>query len=211
MKWGGVKRQYDAYNDAINKFKDDSEYMLFVDADEFLKVNVNDKSAFEIINEIFDKTPLASSIGINWMIYGSANRKQMPSGLVLENYLYHSSYKFEKNYHLKVIINPRRVIGFKNPHFVISSGKYITVTANTEHPLFVDGPMHEPDYSLLQINHYFCKSYEEFIIKRNKGKADDLTPRDLNEFYTHDKNDIYDHSMLIYAEKIKRLLYKSEK
>ena len=59
---------------------------------------------------------------------------------------------------------------------------------------------------MIRINHYFTKSYDEWMIRRSRPKADykDVNAkRTIEEFYEHDNNDIYDDGMLEYSIKLK--------
>lgn len=49
-----------------------------------------------------------------------------------------------------------------------------------------------------QINHYFCKTRPEFIKKINRGQADQYAKRKLEEFESHDKNEVDDFLALNY-------------
>lgn len=55
----------------------------------------------------------------------------------------------------------------------------------------------------IAINHYFTKSYDEFVTKRNRGKADQVKMRPMSEFEEHDKNEVYDDGMLKYINTLK--------
>lgn len=55
------------------------------------------------------------------------------------------------------------------------------------------------------INHYFCKSKEEWIVRRALGKADQIgNERTLSEFYTYDAeaNVVYNPRALQYVHEI---------
>jgi hypothetical protein len=44
-------------------------------------------------------------------------------------------------------------------------------------------------FNKLRINHYFIKSYEEFLQKRQRGKADHIDEkRPMRDFYDYDRN-----------------------
>ncbi|MDR2467834.1 MAG: hypothetical protein LBD22_02610, partial [Spirochaetaceae bacterium] len=44
-------------------------------------------------------------------------------------------------------------------------------------------------FDKLRINHYFIKSYEEFLQKRERGRADFNVIRPMQDFYDHDRNE----------------------
>lgn len=61
----------------------------------------------------------------------------------------------------------------------------------------------------MRINHYFTKCEQQWITRRALGKADKGSDfiRNMDEFYRHDNNDIYDDIMLAYSNDIKDLIY----
>jgi hypothetical protein len=62
----------------------------------------------------------------------------------------------------------------------------------------IDGPTGEHTSTYIQINHYFLRSFEEFKIKVQRGRADIDQLRRLNDFYKFDSesNVIVDKSII---------------
>ena len=59
------------------------------------------------------------------------------------------------------------------------------------------------DHNIIQINHYFCKSREEWIFKRLRGMADkppDKKYRPDNNFDAHDQNEEEDGQTALVSE-----------
>ncbi|KRM84216.1 glycosyl transferase 2 [Limosilactobacillus coleohominis DSM 14060] len=189
----GNSRQMDAYNDALIKSRKESKYIAFLDADEFMFLPESSKSLLQIINKIFSKNSKIGGVIINWLIFGSSGFDKAPKGFVTQNFLYRSNFGFSKNRHVKTICDPRKVEGINNPHYVEYKLGYFSVNTVGEK---AKGPFTEyNDNTPIRINHYFTKSKEEFLKKRNRGMADKPGIRDLSDFYTHDKNDVFDNSM----------------
>lgn len=65
-------------------------------------------------------------------------------------------------------------------------------------PFSPDSQSDMPPY----VNHYFCKSLEEFAVKRSRGMADNLGIRDQSSFSEHDRNEVEDRSMLPKAAEV---------
>ena len=62
-KMPGFMRQCDAYNDALNRYGRDCQYMIFLDLDEFVYCER------EYLPDVFEeklKDPYAAALGINW-------------------------------------------------------------------------------------------------------------------------------------------------
>ena len=58
----------------------------------------------------------------------------------------------------------------------------------------------------IRINHYYCKSYEEFLLKRNRGMADKTGIVPMQNFHDHDRNEIKNDSTM---DKYIPLIYKN--
>ncbi|MBP3256318.1 MAG: glycosyltransferase family 92 protein [Clostridia bacterium] len=189
-----------AYKDAVKKHKEEVKYLGFIDIDEFV-VPVNNPSILNMLNEIMPLDSNAAGVAINWKIYGSSGFMEKQDGLIIENYRYRADDNFENNKYIKTICNPRLIEDIKNVYSPIyinnmynidESGNKVTGKTNSKCPCLK-----------LRINHYFTKSMEEYIIKMNKGKADSLDKRTLDDFNSNNKNDIYDYNLEQYANLLK--------
>lgn len=196
----GKGRQVDAYNKTINKYRKECKYIGFFDIDEFIKVDPG-INLVKKVDSIFSNDSSVGGIVLNWVMFGSGNLKKKTQGLVIERFLYHSKLDFIENIHVKSIVNPRVVMDFRNPHFAIYRKGYSAYNLAKK---VVKGPFNN-DFSNLEIriNHYFTKSEEEFLAKRNKGLADQNAKRGDDEFVKFDQNDVYDDSMLAISKQLK--------
>ncbi len=194
-KYDGYAKQMDAYNDALNNFGKLTKYMGFLDIDEFIVVK-NGKGLKEIFDKFFS-LPHVGGIVINWQIFGSSHYKKKPQGLVTNNFVYRARKDFYTNRHIKSIVDPRKTIGFINePHSVCFLPGFWAINEKKNR---VDGPLaNEVCTEIIQLNHYFTKSKEEFIKKRQRGQATVEKPRTLMDFTFHDKNDLFDDTLRSY-------------
>ncbi len=194
----GKNRQNDAYNDSLNKNRNSVKYMAFIDIDEF--INTHDISLVSYLDESLSDAKTAGLV-LNWKIFGSAHLNKKTQEMVLERFLYSSDETFVRNKHVKTICKPKQVLGIINPHYcVYLSNRYaVSVDGKKSTGPYNDNVKFYP----ICINHYFCKSYEEFVEKRARGKADSLGIRDVHEFEEHDVNDFYDDGMLKYVSQIR--------
>lgn len=197
----GKDMQILSYMLSIYSHKNETKYMGFIDADEFV-FPVNGGTLMDVIDPILTSTD-ASGITINWRMYGSSGYETKKDGLVTENYKLRALDDFEANKHIKTICNPRDVVFFRTPHNPI----YFKGYSVDENKNKVVGPFNENGTcNKLRINHYFTKSLEEYISKMNRGRADSYRKRDINDFYRHDKNDVYDFIMEDYITLVKNNL-----
>lgn len=178
----GESRQIPAYVDCIKNHKHDTEWLAIIDLDEFI-VPVNDNTIIEYIEKLTDNI---SQILIGWFIYGSSGNINKPDGLVTENYLFRG----EKRWLHKSIINPR-----------------LSLSVDAHESMMFRGGTKNDD-QCIRINHYHCKSWEEYKYKKNRGDAyygkDAGLDKYTKETFTlHDLNDVYDPIMNKYIGKIR--------
>ena len=199
----GRFRQYDAYNMAIHGYGHKFRYMAFIDADEFVFVrdeNYRDKgfNLYKFVDDFMMSHENAGGIAVNWCIFGSSGHESKPEGGVLENYTMRSEDDFignsYGNLHVKTICDPLKVFYYAHPHFPVYRKGYYNLNENGE---TVIGPFTKKvSFSRIRINHYFSKSKEEFIRKKNRGNADNPFTRSMEDFYFHDQNVIHDTEIL---------------
>lgn len=192
----GKARQMDAYNDVLNKFGNDCHYLAFIDADEYLYVK-NQATTLKALLDTYFSNVNVGGLVVNWQLYGSSGYEKAPKGLVTNNFVYRAKSNFERNRHVKSIVDPRKTAGFINdPHAPYYLPKCYAVNEKKKR---IDGPFTRVvavDY--IQINHYFTKSKAEFILKKNRGQATSEPQRTVKDFEEHDKNDVLDESLRIY-------------
>lgn len=202
----GKSKQLAAYNDAIKKYKSKSRYMAFIDLDEFLAPGVYGEFLPVIIDNIVNKKVHTAGIGVTWRVFGSSGYKEKPDGLVTENYLKRGVDKCWQNYHIKTVCNPRMVKEYVSPHFPLYKLGAWSVNENGKR-LRAWFPLGQC-YDKIKINHYFCKSREEALLKWNRGLADRNQKYDWKKFEEHDLNDVYDDGMLDYISQLKENISK---
>ena len=195
----GDKRQMPAYHEAIDNYKNKSKWIAFIDLDEFI-VPVENETVADFLRIIPENV---RQLLAGWMIYGSSGFETSPEGLVIENYKYH----MEENYdfQVKAIINPRFVAEFNTPHFAEMAG--ITVDENLNKITKLPGWPLPKDK--IRINHYHCKSKEEYAHRVKRGNAA-LGQNFAKYVYTdeffknYDRNDIFDSIMDKYIPALKK-------
>lgn len=201
----GIARQIPAYNDALQNYRNQSRYIAFIDTDEFLFPVVPGTTIPQLVDEILALDPHAGGVAVNWRMFGSSHLEKKPEGGVLKNFLWRAAEDGRGNDCIKTIVDPRKVAFFNHVHYPIYCLGWHSVDENG---VPVSGWSHPMDaLKKIRINHYFTKSKEEWIARRSLGRADSAdraTDRTMEEFYQHDNNDLYDDSILPYAEHLKK-------
>jgi hypothetical protein len=179
----GKKRQLYAYDDCLEKHRFDTRWIAVIDLDEFI-VPIKDKTITEFLKR-FENFPV---VEINWLIYGSSGAKKKENGTVMERFNHHSEPNHFSNRHVKSIVDPCRIYSFTGCHEAARiSGHAADSYGQLIKKNFRD---RKPQHDVIRINHYAVKSYEEFLLKRNRGRARTNKIRDFQYFENYDLNDV---------------------
>ena len=174
----GKKMQMPAYNDAIARFKKNSHWMAFIDADEFIVLNPEYSNQIMKFMEPFENYDM---LGINWSMFDFNDHETQPqSGFVISNYTRcFADDDHPINRHQKCIVKPSSAKICINPHHIHLKFGNKAVDENFQKLT----PLLSPHVNIkkIRINHYFSKSKEEYLKKINRGKADALDKRPFNK------------------------------
>jgi hypothetical protein len=152
--WPVYPGQGEAYNDCLERHREDSRWIAFIDLDEFL-FSPAGRTVAEILPE-FEEFP---GVGVNCPAYGTSSHATRPPGLVIENYLRRGTVE-RRNRIVKSIVDPARVERPGNePHYF----RYHDMgRAVSEQKQPIQGSMTETlSCDLLRVNHYITRSQEE--------------------------------------------------
>jgi len=188
----GKQKQVEAYHHCLKNFKKKSKWIAFIDTDEFIVP----KSTNGDLNKFLKDFEKHGGLGVNWLLFGSSGLIDKPQKSQLESFILRSREDFGVNEHIKTIVHTKYVkdVG-PNPHcFLYVEGKHC-VNENFERieTAFAKNSTHK-----IQLNHYYCRSLEEYKEKISRGRADDNSQRKLDDFYAHDRdsNIIEDRNIL---------------
>lgn len=199
----GQERQMPAYNDCVRKHRDEVEWLAVIDADEFI-VPVQTHTIQETLKDYKDYP----GVGINWVMYDCNGHIKKPAGGVLENYARcRRQYRNQLSTHIKSIVQPSKVVEFINPHYAIYENEALAVDENKKP---IDGSGRGFAFTdiasikKLRINHYWSKSYEETLQKIERGNADSVKKRKLEECKNlyNIKDYTYDYNMYKYVARL---------
>lgn len=165
--------QLETYIDALRRFGNETEWMAFIDMDEFLR-GVDGAS----ISTILDETPASTAAVLcPWVVYNANGQISREPGLVRERFTQTVKWPF-RNPNWKSIVRPALVQS-------MAAHSPIRMTDGT---LLVDANGNEvkDKYNLpadkLVVDHYYTKSYEEWIKRLKKGSCDPFASRKMEWF-----------------------------
>ncbi|UNC13136.1 glycosyltransferase [Acidiphilium multivorum] len=199
------KYQINAYNDGLQRFGSNFEWIAFFDVDEFLVINrpLDLKSLLRIYAD-----GSAAAIGIPWAIFGSSGHISQPYGLIIDNFIQRSNENFGPNRHVKSIVKPVFTKCCHQPHTFEVNGDYIGLNGKK---LELDNDSllkNIPDYSFGKLNHYFTKSKIQWMQKLKRGYHD--IERLDSDFSIYDVNDVNDRSACRYRFNVLKILKNIE-
>lgn len=177
----GKSMQMTAYKMGLKRFRTETKWMAFIDVDEFIvpKATNGDLPVFLKDYEAY------GGLGINWLIFGSSGLKTKQGASQLSTFTLRSDSSFSTNRHIKSIVQTQYVATVDNPHYVIYKPGYFCVNENFQR---IDGAFSDVSVDKIQVNHYYCRSLEEYEAKIKRGRSDDgEIKRKFEDFHRHDE------------------------
>jgi hypothetical protein len=195
----GDRQQFNAYNHCLRNFKNESRWIAFIDADEFLVPNQCDN-----LQDILPDYESFGGLAVSWMIFGSSYHILRPKGLQIENYTLRA--RNEDWPGVKSIVQPSYTISVSaNPHIFTYKDGYTCVNEDFE---LVSRAGSKTVNRIIQLNHYFSRSYQDFKDKIRRGKADVGGRRSISEYFEVNgyANAVYDDKILRFLPELKTRL-----
>lgn len=205
INYPGDAKQVKAYQHCLDTYGKDSEWIAFLDADEFL-YNTQGASVFgdflpkysmtHCLAGISSLLGYCGGIAVHWELFGSNGHTTKTDGLVIERFTKRNT---DIDKHVKSIVKPACVksVG-TNPHCFYFKDGYGVVLPNDPKPLSKDYAIREYDRrSTVRINHYHVKSVAEYRQRKlrcpdaNSGRP--YSSQKIEEqFRAHDLNQVTD-------------------
>jgi hypothetical protein len=170
---GSTSPQKKAFNAALHLLGElhAFEWTAFLDADEFLiPLLDNEASIAGIISEIDaraknENTEKVEAILLHWKWYASPEQFEWKQGSVIERFS-----QAMPNEHVKSLVRTSNVWSMSRLHVptLISSGRVVDSGGFTTR---LSEQISPACYGVAQINHYFAKSFQEFALKKSRGRG----------------------------------------
>ena len=177
-----------------------ADWVLIVDADEFLNVHVGDRT----VDALIDACGAPDAISVNWRLMGSQGQAKMSDDLVTERFTRGSSFDNPENglvWGFKTLFRPAKFgfFGVHRPKFLKKTELVpgmVTWTNAAGKPMGDQylgkgwrGNKENVTNEFAQVNHYAIKSREDFLLKRLRGTANSKNKGRIDMGYW-DKYDI---------------------
>lgn len=188
----------EAFNDCFNSHKDEYDWILFLDNDEFLTLVHDDNIKEYLGRECFDNV---DAIRVNWLCYDDNNLIYYDNRPMMERFTHPCNddpYTFDENSRFKTILHTSIV---KNANFFHDHAAHCPIL---EDPILVNNcgtqitdkyskytfSLRPINYDLAYYKHYRMKTIDEYvnnkILKLNKYGYDKII-FDLNLFFKYNK------------------------
>lgn len=205
----GQCMQKPAYQDAVYRSKDETEWLAIIDLDEYI-VPVRHDDIKELLKD-YDKY---CGLVVNWVMFDSNGVQKRPANkTVIDTYTrVHKNYQEPINKTIKSIVKPSRVRYINSVHACIYKNNELPVDENSQKlKSSLVFKTKKVSVNKIRINHYHCKSKEDYLSKINKGFADRKRERPYDEKSLNFVPNTTDDVILKYSDKLNKILYdKSE-
>ncbi|MDR1310612.1 MAG: glycosyltransferase family 92 protein, partial [Burkholderiaceae bacterium] len=178
--WSGMRQQHRVYNAALQRFRMETRWLAFIDLDEFI-VPLKKQCIPDVLADFSDQVGLSA----HWLMYGDSGHKSFSDGLVIERFTAHA---LQADEWVKTIINPRAAFSMET-HHACFVGNHAAVNENRRK---VRSRSRPPVAETIRVNHYWGKSWEEYQMKRVKGRVGsrtDILPEDDSFFLIRNRNE----------------------
>ena len=190
----GQKPQIPAYRALLQAFRDDVEWMAFIDIDEYMWPMGNEARISDFLCRL---PPQVGAIALNWATFGSSRQLAYDHRPTPERFTWHAHLNNPVNHNIKSIARTACAVDFTCPHNTIIDPAWTHVHTDLA-PKVPLGPNGRPDtllhclsasvsWSHFRLNHYVIRSWEEYQRKKSRrGRAFTDYPLDQAFFTLHD-------------------------
>lgn len=199
--------QLASYQHAYQAFGHETDWIAFIDGDEFLFPTKENSLTAVLDRYSYEKM---SALAVYWSCFGSSGHLYEPAGLIIENFQYRAPTNFPDNSHVKSIVRGHQGMHFQpGPNAHIFNTIYGTKDENLRDIDAGHMPELNPTYTHLRINHYVCQSYQFFKeFKQNSGAADagPMAIRPDDWWPRYNRNDEHDQEILRFSDAVKQTM-----
>lgn len=214
IDWPIAQGQMSAYKHCVDNFSNDTNWIAFIDLDEFIVPNRED-TIIPLLKRFESNRPVVIAY---WKMFGtSGNIDKDPDKFIIERFVvcwrkYTNIGKFFFNTAYDYA-NELKENSAMHIHWAKYKGHRLPPVNFDDNVICSGINKVENAIPSVQINHYFTKSYEEYLDKKSRGDAFfALNPRDEDYFFFHEmKCQSTDYSAYKYLIKIKQNFKYSKK
>jgi glycosyltransferase involved in cell wall biosynthesis len=211
-RWGDDTKafQITAFNVFRHAYAWEFDRIAFIDADEYIAL-----PASLTLPQLLEARSDCPAIALPWHIFGSAGYEEDPKILEIEAFRFRNEPfddgRTPQNFHVKSIVDPKKVLRCINPHYFEVRGEYRLPSGGSVRWSDTHGPgiaYQVPDYSLGKINHLYLRSLTQMRLRASRTRPDVPSPRTFESLMQLDlhSNEVEDCSSSRWAPDVRREL-----
>lgn len=190
----GEKPQIRAYRELLRAFRNEVEWMAFIDIDEYIWPTGRESRISNFLNSL---PPQVGAIALNWATFGSSSQLRYQDLPTPERFTWHAQLGNPVNHNIKTVSRTACTLDFTCPHNAVidPAWSHVHTDLTAKAPF---GPNGRADsllhclsesvsWSGFRLNHYVIRSWEEYLSKKSRrGRAFTDYPLDREFFTIHD-------------------------
>ena len=183
----------------------DSEWILTMDADEFLSIKLGGGKLRDLMMAMPEET---DALAITWRFFGSSEILDWKPGLVIDSYRRGAPDDFKKGWGVKTLFRPYEGMkfGIHRPHLRAAKSDPMALKLLMERRWINGSGVPMPTefnlsgwrstkptlgYDWVELNHYGVKSYEAYLLRRMRGNVNNKADKyNAAYFALFDRNEI---------------------
>lgn len=170
-------------------------HVAHIDIDEFIVLKKH-KHIHDFIRSYIktnNNNIKCAGIGMNWRFFGSSGHSTYENIPVTQRFTKCAKYL---NHHIKTLFNKKYFRKYNECHSIQTTHSEYPILS-TSGKLITSAFNKETENDVIQLNHYKCKTLEEFKEIRKRGRADiptliETDKQIVNSFNVHDINEMED-------------------
>jgi len=163
------------YNFCLNQYRDETEYLVFIDDDEF----INFTNEYESIPQVLRAFNEPDALMLNWFFMGCGSYRVRPFDKLLIDSNHYSANTF--NNHTKGIYKTDKCKGFNSPHWGVFDKECRLVDGTGEAKEYFQGFNQLNSIPIIWEHHFFIQSFNEFRLKCDRGHVVAANKRKYDE------------------------------
>jgi hypothetical protein len=184
QKMPGKQKQLEAMMHSLTTFREATRWLALIDVDEYIVPMRTDNIQF-VLKDYEEYAALCP----HWVLFGSNGYKKFSPQPVVERF---TSRAKETNLHVKSIVDPKRTKDWVTVHKFTHPGSF-AVDENKVRIEERDSRPENATESIIRINHYVTKSFDECAERRGRMRADISAYHEMPGFFeAHDVNEVTD-------------------